>query len=148
MLPTGSKIPICLPKGVPRGSILSTLGAQSGPNSTSWAPKATQRAPFCGPWCPKVCSRGHLDAPGMYFGGSWASKVPAGALFGVCVFFCVFLAVFFKARAEHGRSHCTYPARPLARCRSLAAARPLALFRSLATVACYCFLMSAAARFF
>ena len=52
-----------------------------------WAPKATQRAPFCGPWCPKVCSRGHLDAPGMYFGGSWASELPAGASFGVSGFF-------------------------------------------------------------
>ena len=35
MFPTGSKIPICLPKGVPRGSILSTFSAPNDPNSTS-----------------------------------------------------------------------------------------------------------------
>ena len=45
--------------------------------------------------------------------------------------------MFFKARAEHGRSHCTYPARPLARCRSLATARPA---RTL-SFACYCGLL-------
>ena len=40
MLPTGSQIPICLPKRVPKGSILSTLGAPNDPNSTSLGAKS------------------------------------------------------------------------------------------------------------
>ena len=83
------------PKGSPRDPFWAPWVPRMTQIQHLWAPKATQRAPFCGPWCPKVCSRGHSDAPGMYFGGSWASKVPAGAFFGVSGFFLCFLSGVF-----------------------------------------------------